>query len=450
MTTKILPLRPQKPALPGRRTLRHGLYAAAAAVVLGVGGAAPGQAAGTAGVLLLSNGNLLQGAVARAGDFYRLQRPGSELMVPAAQVIAFCRTAAEAYEVRRRHTPDDAAGHVQLARWCVQNELWDHAAGELLQARAADPTAPGLRFVERQLAAQLLPEPNQQQPVRDDAVVPVAHHSHAAFPDAKEPESETPPAATIELTPFARAQFVRSVQPMLIHSCGTAGCHQAGESVPMALDRMAIVGAGNPAAIEGNLQTVLSLLDPQGADESPLIAWARRPHGEPPREQTRLNPHQEELLIDWVRAAVGYEPAAAEYAAEAPGAAVAPADRLLADAAAPVTLDELPLEEMLLSDDEVAAYRAEMGAAAPTGSALSRQQIIADYKATWSTRGTQAGAAKRVETAAPQQRDPFDPHEFNRRMAERAAVHEASAASEDAGADAAGTVDVPVDQPGPY
>ena len=69
---------------------------------------------------------------------------------------------------------------------------------------------------------------------------------------------ETPPAATIELTPFARAQFVRSVQPMLIHSCGTAGCHQAGESVPMALDRMAIVGAGNPAAIEGNLQTVLS------------------------------------------------------------------------------------------------------------------------------------------------------------------------------------------------
>lgn len=395
--------------------------AAWVAVAWCVAGASPPKvAAAEQGLLLLSNGNLLAGRIQRTGESYQVDRTGSVLTVPARQVLAVCRSAAEAYQVQRQRTYDDAAGHVMLARWCLRNELWEQAASELLMARSQDPRAPGLQLAERQLtailqrhdsqaartAAATAAEPQQSPPVVADP-----------NPRASQRTLEHPPPIAPSVA--AQAQFVRSVQPMLIHNCGTAGCHEQGGTLPMALDRMAIVGGGNAAAVQRNMQAVAALLDAEQPDTCRLVEWARRHHGPASTPATALTPRQAELLVEWARQAVGYEPPPEPEpvpTTEALTDAAAP-DRLLPDAAPP-----LDTEDMLLSDAEVAAYKKLMtgGAASPAAAAVQ--------PAVHTAAPPQPGQLDVGDilpcAPASQSRDPFDPAEFHRRIAQRRA-HEA-------------------------
>ncbi|MCA9237335.1 MAG: hypothetical protein KDA44_17795 [Planctomycetales bacterium] len=373
----------------------------------------PPAAHATDGLLLLTNGNLLAGNVVREGDFYKLTRPGSELMIPASQVDSFCRSSAEAYEVRRRRTYDDAAGHVQLARWCLQHALWQHAAGEVLVARAQDPQSPGLQFVERQLAAELRRQAESHAATHsaagDPASRPPGGVSSADAPNAGATDVETArPAIVPSLA--ARAQFVRSIQPMLVHSCATTGCHQPGTSTPMPLDRMAMTGGGSPAAVERNLQAVMPLLDVKAPDDCQLVQWARRNHAPAGGANTAISAHQAELLVQWVRDAVGYVPPPPP--SESP--ANPPDD--FGEAARNSEEEFLSADEMLLSDAELKEYGVSAPSALAAEALPARDEMIA------------VGEVRSEPAPPPGPRDPFDPAEFNRRIAKRRADMQASQA----------------------
>src|SRR5436190_510005 len=83
--------------------------------------AAAGQSsvAPEAGVLVLRNGQVLEGDVTRAGDYYVVGRgEGSELRLKADEVELLCSSMDEAYEFKVRHLSGlSAKSHVELAKW---------------------------------------------------------------------------------------------------------------------------------------------------------------------------------------------------------------------------------------------------------------------------------------------------------------------------------------------
>ena len=266
------------------------------------------------GILVLRNGNVLEGKIQRLADFYRIEFPRSELQVPVGQVDMFCHNLDEAYERRRfQRTGSSADSHVELARWCLRHRLLEYAARELLDARSIDPDHRQLLLLERQLqlalrnraASRLVPEPGAATTPTDDDLELLE-----SVPD------------------WARTLFVRQIQPLLVDSCATSGCHQPGSSESFHLNRLALEGAGHPATTIRNLVATLAQLDLDSPAKSKLLERAKTAHGakslsqnqlggiQRPEKSARLNsfgtyrkstlppqalePHRFQMLLTWV------------------------------------------------------------------------------------------------------------------------------------------------------
>ena len=279
-----------------RRTL-SGRWRCLFAFLAGVVGApsvAGAQSAALKGVLVLDNGNVLAGAIERVGDEYVINVTGATLQVPVNQVERFAPTVEEAYEQRRVTLVDGTADrHLELAAWCLHLKLFDQAARELLDARRIDAQIPGLETLERRLRHRLDLEASRASASR---AAPL--HARAAHEVAAEPPL---PSIPVE----AQAQFVRSIQPMLIRNCSTAGCHQPGADHAMQLDRWALEGRGNVELVRRNLAAVLEEVDIENLEASELLAKARAVHGRALAGGSRpLSAHQLELMTGWMHQAL--------------------------------------------------------------------------------------------------------------------------------------------------
>lgn len=266
-------------------------------VVLLLAAAAPAHAqlpAGAAGVLVLRNGHLLQGAISRSGDEYVVRQPTSVIRLGAAQVEFFARTPREAYEVlRRRRDPPTGDDHVHLAQWCLRNELLDGAGEEVAALKRAVPDHRDLRRLEVQLA-----QAQSRVAVLANATEAPLAPPAAAFPMTRES------GAAIAAPATARAEFVRSIQPMLMRSCATGGCHAPGGAETFQLDRLAAVGGGHPTLIQANLDQLWRHVNAADYRLSPLVQRASTVHGARGLRSTPLHPHQVEVLELWLRAAL--------------------------------------------------------------------------------------------------------------------------------------------------
>jgi hypothetical protein len=287
-----------------RRTLsgRWGLACAFLVCVAGAPSAVGAQSAALKGVLVLDNGNVLAGAIERVGDEYVINVTGATLQVPVDQVERFAPTIEEAYEQRRVTLVDGTADrHLELAAWCLHLKLFDQAARELLDARRIDAQIPGLETLERRLRHRL------------DLKASRARTSHTAATPlvrAAQEVAAEPPLPSISVA--AQAQFVRSIQPMLIRNCATAGCHQAGADHAMQLDRWALEGRGSVELVRRNLAAVLGEVDRENLEASELLAKARALHGREIAGGSRpLSAHQLDLLNGWIHRALDAPPAEA-------------------------------------------------------------------------------------------------------------------------------------------
>ncbi|MCH8841153.1 MAG: hypothetical protein IH831_10895 [Planctomycetes bacterium] len=227
-----------------------------------------------AGILVLRNGNVLEGKIQRLADFYRIEFPRSELLVRVGQVDMFCHHLDEAYERRRlQRTGSLADSHVELARWCLRHELLQYASRELLDARSIDPDHRQLLQLERQLqlalrnraASRLVPEPGAATTPTDDDLELLE-----SVPD------------------WGHTLFVRQIQPLLVNSCATSGCHQPGSSESFHLNRLALEGAGHPATTLRNLAATLAQLDLESPAKSKLLERAKTAHGAKSLSQNQL------------------------------------------------------------------------------------------------------------------------------------------------------------------
>ena len=239
------------------------------------------------GLLVLRNGNVLKGRIQRQAEHYRIQSASAELLIRAELVESYCHNLDEAYEQRRlRRTASSADSHIELARWCLRHELLDYASRELLDARTIDPDHRKLSLLERQLQFAL-----QNRQARE-----------ASKPLVNQPASDGEELESIADVPdWARTLFVRQVQPLLVNSCATSGCHQSDSGGSFQLNRLAVEGAGHPATTLSNLSSTWAQLDLNSPSESALLVHAKKGHGTNDSKQQRpLKRHQYQMLLTWV------------------------------------------------------------------------------------------------------------------------------------------------------
>jgi hypothetical protein len=263
-----------------------------------------GEEPAVPGVVVLRNGNVLQGAVSQAGDCYIVSDSGASLQIPVEQVEMACASLADAYELRRQSRVGASAdAHLELARWCLRHDLLDQAAREVLDARTRDPGHPALASMDLQIQQALEAEVSRRERAKPN---------HATNERGVEVEASAPSPAHSSLNPStgAQTQFVRSIQPMLIHNCATGGCHQVASPQQMQLDRWALGGNGNPELIRRNLYAVLAQISAEDPPSSPLIMRARQSHGHRRDAMSRpLATYQAALLLNWLNEAAGVKPA---------------------------------------------------------------------------------------------------------------------------------------------
>ncbi len=247
------------------------------------------------GVIVLRNGNILRGTVEQHDEHYIVQLSNGSLQIPEQQVEMVCPNIEEAYQRRRgARVGSTADSHLKLAAWCLRHDLFGHAEEELQEAQTTDSKHPKLARLQRQLKLSLWMEQRKKK------------KKHLAQ-NASPPRAPLDPAAIEKAPKWARALFVRQIQPLMVHSCAAGGCHQPGpnsELLPGSeagfhLNRLAIEGVGHPETTLRNLAATLEQIDWQATDQSNLLRRAREAHGLK-NASTPLPPHKLKVLQGWV------------------------------------------------------------------------------------------------------------------------------------------------------
>jgi hypothetical protein len=246
------------------------------------------------GVLVLANGRVIEGVVAAEGEYFKVVLPKGKLQVRIDQVDFLCQSKEEAYirrRARRITATATADTHLEMARWCVQNELLAYADTEIAAARKVDPQNRLLPVVEQQLtqARELKQRSTQAAPLIKDSQIAAASL-----------EVEASSRAFDEIPSWARTEFIKRIQPMMAQSCATSGCHLPNTPQKLQIDRLALDGVGNPDLIHRNLASTIALLDLSKPEASHLLEMGASAHGSEGKKSRPLTPHQLEILRAWI------------------------------------------------------------------------------------------------------------------------------------------------------
>lgn len=330
------------------------------------------------GLLLLRNGNVMQGAVTRAGDYYIvIFGDGGEARLAAADVETLCVDLEDAYRYRAATLVGrGAAPHLDLALWCLRHDLVHQAGEQLLAAMRREPTHRGIAAVERKIKLAL--ERPKSPPVRQ------ANPSQAASAEQIERAMSSLPPGTVE-------RFAASVQPILLNRCAAGGCH--GGSARSDFRLLRPPGGLSPSKrfTERNLYAVLAYLDKENFEQSPLLTVPQSQHGSTLAavfdKRTR---HQLDELTAWTRLALAVP-------ARAPVAKVISPPALLSQQQSGVKL--VSAEEDLAPEQPRATASTEKGTPQPFQPSQDAAPLPKDGSFT--------------------PRDPFDPEIFNRKYREK-------------------------------
>jgi len=239
-------------------------------------------------VLLLRNGEVLRGVVAKVGDRYVVTLGnGSELRVTVRDVEMHCLDLEEAY-VRKRASMNSSSldEHLALCDWCLRNSLNRQAADELLQAIAINPHHPKIDWFERRLQS---------------AIAPSTHSTGRASSVSQNVSLEELERTMQGLPPDSVEMFVSRVQPLLLNRCGASTCHGIRSKSDFRLVRPGWGKTVTRRFTQRNLHAAMQVIDPDSPGDSPLLVAPTAAHGSvagpvfSKREQTQLR-----VLLDWV------------------------------------------------------------------------------------------------------------------------------------------------------
>lgn len=243
-----------------------------------------------AGVLVLRNGQVLEGEITRAGDFYVVTPgPGSEIKLDANQVELHCSSLLEAYDFKAAHVSSfSAKSRIELAKWCLRQGLQKQCTEQLAIAATIEPGSSQVKEVEARLKLlQETPPP------------PVAtQHTGIAAADLEE-SIRTLPRGSVE-------KFQTVVQPILLNRCGANQCHGPNAKSEFRLLRPPQGQIVSKRFTQRNLHASLKYLDRTNPDNSPLVLQPLQRHGNslaPVFDKHSMNQFAE--LVTWARLTTG-------------------------------------------------------------------------------------------------------------------------------------------------
>jgi hypothetical protein len=248
---------------------RYALIWLFAAVMLraALGQSALGQSplAPQAGILVLRNGQVLEGEVTRAGDYYIVSKgAGSEVRPKADDVEMFCASLVEAYEFKTRHLSGSSGkAQLELAKWCLRHGLFAQCSEQLDAARRLEPDNPQIKDVQTRLTLAV------------EAVPPSSPASTTTATVTAEELEQTIrglPKASVE-------KFGAIVQPILLNRCGANQCHGPNAHSEFRLLRPPQGQIVSRRFTQRNLYAAVKYLDPSNPEASPLVVMPQQRHG---------------------------------------------------------------------------------------------------------------------------------------------------------------------------
>lgn len=240
------------------------------------------------GLLVLRNGEVLNGLITQEGDRYVVMLGrGGELSVPKDRVELRCNSLEEAYQRKRTAQPGSRIdGHLALADWCLRQSLTAHAADELLAAIALNADHPQIAVLERRMQAAVT------QPAAPVVLAP--KRTAALSMTEMEKTVRALPAGVVE-------DFTVAIQPLLLNRCAASTCHGSGSTTAMQLFRPSLGKTVPQRFTQRNLVAVLQQVNRTESAASLLLQKPAAAHGGmtsavfSDREKS-----QYELLAKWV------------------------------------------------------------------------------------------------------------------------------------------------------
>ena len=217
-------------------------------------------------LLVLKNGQVITGPMEPQVGGYMVAVPTGRQLFTYDQVWTAATSLGDAYNrIRRNQRNPTANERIELARWCYQNGLHEEARIELALALQLEPERPEARAVLKRIEAEMLQRPTAQSP-------PPATGSVSG-------DTVPPREASLDrLSGERTAEFVRVIQPILLHRCGNAACHGEAGSSDFRL-QPAFGARSNKVLSDANLAAVLQQVDFSRPEESPLLLQARSNRG---------------------------------------------------------------------------------------------------------------------------------------------------------------------------
>lgn len=252
-------------------------------------------AAASDGILVMRNGTVMAGKISQLEDSYHVEGKYGNVQVPASMVKMRCSGIREAYQRLHGLTArlQSADSHVTLAKWCVTNQLEAEAVQELNDALELEPEREDVKRMLRGVTESTKSERKTPPRERDEPV--------RTPPADVAPAEEGATLGGLDL-PLA-LHYTRRVQPLLVKTCATAGCHNRDSNAGFQLYHVIPGKPSNRFASERNLSAVLEQIDLKNPGDSPLLKKPRGSHGRNGRPLF-FGPRGEEQLSEletWVR-----------------------------------------------------------------------------------------------------------------------------------------------------
>lgn len=342
---------------------------------------APSALGPQSGVLMLRNGELIAGTITFSGDRYDVGLEDGEIRIKGAEVEYCGRTVRDCFEHRcDKVEADKVDDRLNLAEWCVRQNMLEEAAGQLGEALRIDPTHPRIGLIERRIKLAI------EQPGGGAAATGNGLPDTATLAELDRMVRSLP-ARSVET-------FTTTIQPMLLNRCSNAGCHGPQSSNSLRLLRISAAKLSSRRSTQRNLHSALTMVDRAKPDESKLLVAPTKPHGNAKEAIfTSRELWQYKQLVDWVHGVAASQPPAQ-----------------------PATLEE-PASSLLQAVESATATEATIKPAesdsASESPSPSRAVSISHPR----------GPVKRGEQ--PQgfvPKDPFDPEIFNRKYFGRKSV----------------------------
>jgi hypothetical protein len=342
-----------------------------------------------AGMLLLRNGHTLEGQITRAGDYYIVTLGESgEIRMRASEVEALCASLDEAYEFKARHLSGRGpTPHLDLAEWCLRNDLHARCAEQLIAAMRIDPTNARLLLLEQRLALAI------EEPA--PAVPTTAAPAAAVRAEQLDKTIRALPKSSVE-------KFATVVQPILLNRCAAGNCHGPNSASDFRLMRPPAGQIANQRFTQRNLYATLQQVRPSDPESSPLLTMPQGRHGTSLMAVfDKHSQNQLDELTQWVKLATAVNaPAAPPTIGHAPTTLSQPATG---------ALDPLPAAPAILPAVAADSARPIAPPASGTSVRTMRPPLEGEAVGQPAAAGTAAAAGHFVP------RDRYDAEIFNRR-----------------------------------